>query len=62
MIDAINADSNIPTKNDLIVPNLSGAWTPESVWDTGFITAYASSIGILSVEQSVTSNSTLTIN
>jgi hypothetical protein len=50
VINAINADNSIPTKNDIIAPNLSGAWTPESVWDTGFITTYGSNLGILSVE------------
>lgn len=50
VVDAVNADSAIPTKNNLIGPNLAGTWTPEEVWDTGFISDYSSSLGALAVE------------
>lgn len=56
VINAVNADNNIPTKNNLIGPNLSGSWTPEEVWDTGFITSYSSSLGVLAVEHYPTDN------
>jgi hypothetical protein len=29
MVNAVNADANIPTKNNLIAPSLAGVWTPE---------------------------------
>ena len=51
MLQDILADSNIPVNNNLIGPSVSGGWTPEQVWDTGFITRYESNLGALSVEQ-----------
>ena len=51
MINAIGADPNIPIRNNLIIPSVSGTWTPESVWDTNIIPAYDGSIGALAVEQ-----------
>lgn len=29
VVNAVNSDSNIPVKNNLIAPNLAGTWTPE---------------------------------
>jgi len=41
-------------KNDLlIVPSISGAWSPESVWNTGIIPSYSNSLHALAVEQCV---------
>ena len=52
MIQAIRNDTNIPVKNNLIGPSVAtGAWTPEMVWDTGFIPTYTNSLLALSVEQ-----------
>lgn len=52
MIQAINNDSNIPVKNNLIGPSVAtGQWTPEMVWDTGYIPAYTNSLSALAVEQ-----------
>ena len=52
MVQAIGNDSNIPVKNNLIGPSIAtGAWTPEMVWDTGFVTSYANSLLALAVEQ-----------
>jgi len=48
--DAVENDAKIPTKNNLIAPNLAGTWTPESVWDTGFIPAFTNNLGALAVE------------
>ncbi|PPQ65022.1 hypothetical protein CVT24_008170 [Panaeolus cyanescens] len=50
VVQAVNADTNIPKKNLLIGPNLSGTWTPEMIWDTGFIDQYSDSLGALAVE------------
>ncbi len=54
VVQAIANDSNIPIRNNLIAPSPSGThWSPEMVWDTGFITAYQPQLGALSVEQCV---------
>jgi hypothetical protein len=29
VVNAVTNDANIPTKNNLIAPNLAGTWTPE---------------------------------
>ncbi|PSR77479.1 hypothetical protein PHLCEN_2v7910 [Hermanssonia centrifuga] len=51
VVQAIANDSNIPIRNNLIAPSPSGThWSPEMVWDTGFITAYQPQLGALSVE------------
>ncbi|KAJ7742690.1 glycoside hydrolase family 79 protein [Mycena maculata] len=56
MVDALAADSNVPVKNNLIGPSVSGTWTPEMVWDTGFITEYVDNLFALSVEHYPTDN------
>lgn len=53
IIDAIAADTAIPKRNNLIAPSVSGTWTPEDVWSTGFLTSYDSSLGALAVEKCV---------
>ncbi|KAJ7811864.1 glycoside hydrolase family 79 protein [Mycena leptocephala] len=40
LVAALAADSNVPVKNNLIGPSVSGTWTPETVWNTGFISHY----------------------
>ncbi|KII84147.1 glycoside hydrolase family 79 protein [Plicaturopsis crispa FD-325 SS-3] len=51
LIQAVANDPNIPVRDNLIGPSVAtGAWTPEMVWDTGFITAYSSSLKYLAVE------------
>lgn len=51
VVAAIAADPSIPIRNNLIIPSVSTNWSPESVWNTGIITAYDQQIGALSVEQ-----------
>lgn len=54
LIQLIASNDAIPVKNNLIGPSVAtGDWTPEMVWDTGFITSFASSMGALAVEQYV---------
>jgi hypothetical protein len=55
MIAALQADPKINSKGnlDLIGPSISGQWTPEMVWDTGFISSYTANIYALAVEQYV---------
>ncbi|KAJ7158215.1 glycoside hydrolase family 79 protein [Mycena crocata] len=51
LIIALGADAEIPFKNNLIGPSVAtGDWTPEMVWDTGFIDAFSSSLTALAVE------------
>ena len=51
LINAMKADSNIPNKDVLIGPNLSGFWQPEQVWDTGFVSDYNQNLIGLAVER-----------
>ncbi|TCD66252.1 hypothetical protein EIP91_001615 [Steccherinum ochraceum] len=51
VVNAIGNDSNIPIRNNLVAPSVAtGPWTPELVWNTGFIPAYSNVLGSLSVE------------
>ena len=52
LIKAMEADPRISIKNMLICPSLSSiAWTPEQVWDTGFINTHIDHLSALAVEQ-----------
>ncbi|KAG2361075.1 glycoside hydrolase family 79 protein [Suillus spraguei] len=56
VVDAINNDGNIPVKNNLVAPSITGRWTPESVWNTSLVQTYSSSLGALAVEHYPTNN------
>uniref|UniRef100_A0A8H7XVC6 Beta-glucuronidase C-terminal domain-containing protein n=1 Tax=Psilocybe cubensis TaxID=181762 RepID=A0A8H7XVC6_PSICU len=57
LVNAMNNDGNIPNRGLLIGPSVStGKWTPEQIWDTGFVDAYSSSLAYLSVEHYPTDN------
>ncbi|KAF8837650.1 hypothetical protein BDN67DRAFT_1071283 [Paxillus ammoniavirescens] len=56
MVDAINADDSISVKNNLVAPSVSGTWTPEDVFNTGFVPAFTGALGYLSVEHYPTDN------
>ena len=48
----MEADTTIATAKNLIGPSVAtGDWTPEMVWDTGFIQAYTNNLYALSVEK-----------
>jgi hypothetical protein len=48
----MESDSGILNTNMLIAPSVAtGPWTPEQVWDTGFIEKYSNNLFCLSVEQ-----------
>ncbi|KAH8977414.1 hypothetical protein EDB92DRAFT_1999798 [Lactarius akahatsu] len=52
LIQQIANDPLIPKKDNLlIVPSVQTSWTPESVWDTGIVSSYSSSILSLAVER-----------
>lgn len=50
VIEKMGADSLIPVKNNLIVPSVSGTWSPESVWNTGIVSICGESLIGLAVE------------
>jgi hypothetical protein len=51
LLSAIQANPNIPIKNNLIGPSISTIiWQPEDVWNTGFIDKYKENLYALSVE------------
>ncbi|KAH7882118.1 glycoside hydrolase family 79 protein [Phlebopus sp. FC_14] len=56
LIDAMNADSNIPNKDLLIGPNIADVWQPQDVWDTGFAVDYNQNLAALAVERYPTDN------
>ncbi|KAJ7185481.1 glycoside hydrolase family 79 protein [Mycena filopes] len=56
MVAALAANANVPVKNNLIGPSVSGTWTPEDIWNTGFIAEYTDSLSALSVEHYPTDN------
>jgi len=52
LVNAMASDTNIRNQNLLIGPNIAtGAWTPEMVWNTGFVDAYSPQLAFLAVEQ-----------
>lgn len=52
LIDAIAANNDVPIKNNLIGPSTSSVfWSPETIWNTGYLTAYGNDLMALSVEQ-----------
>ncbi|KAF7980155.1 hypothetical protein HWV62_39611 [Athelia sp. TMB] len=56
LVKAIAADPLITKPNNLIAPSLSGSWTPESVWNTGFATTYRDNLYGLAMERYPTDN------
>ena len=54
LVQAMSSDGQVVNQNLLIGPNVnSGPWTPEMVWDTGFVDAYSNNLAYLAVEQCV---------
>jgi hypothetical protein len=61
-LDPSQSDHLIQASKILIGPNIiSGDWTPEMVWNTGFVDDYPDNLAALSVEQFVSSLSFLTL-
>ncbi|KAI0087487.1 glycoside hydrolase superfamily [Irpex rosettiformis] len=51
VVQAIAQNPEIKTRNNLIGPSVaSGPWSPEDVWNTGFIEDHASALSALAVE------------
>ncbi|KZP04193.1 glycoside hydrolase family 79 protein [Athelia psychrophila] len=48
----INADTSIPVKKNIVGPSVTGAtWSPDEVFATGYLSAYASNLAFISVEK-----------
>ncbi|KAG9217951.1 glycoside hydrolase family 79 protein [Pleurotus ostreatus PC15] len=51
LVSFINNHPNIPIKNNLIGPSVASAdWTPEMVWDAGYIETFKDVLSIIAVE------------
>ena len=54
LITQMGNDPLVLNRSMLLAPSVStGPWKPEDVWNTGFISAYESSLAYLAVEQYV---------
>jgi hypothetical protein len=60
MMTAIQNDPNIPIKNNIIGPSIADAgWTPEDIFNTGYLSAYGNQLSAIAVEQYVFSSALL---
>ena len=51
-------DEHISNRGLLIGPNINtGDWTPEMVWNTGFVDSYSPNLAYLAVEQYISNPS-----
>ncbi|EAU81861.2 hypothetical protein CC1G_06072 [Coprinopsis cinerea okayama7 len=51
LVDAMSGDAHVTNKHILVGPSIaSGDWTPEMVWDTGFVDQFSDNLAFLSVE------------
>ncbi|KAF8064391.1 glycoside hydrolase family 79 protein [Lyophyllum atratum] len=51
LVNAMGNDPNMNNRDLLIGPNIAYAdWTPEQVWDTGFVDQYSANLAYLAVE------------
>ncbi|KAJ3568101.1 hypothetical protein NP233_g5936 [Leucocoprinus birnbaumii] len=52
VVNAMNNDPANALNRDLLIgPNIATEWTPEQVWDTGFVSDYSSNLAYLAVER-----------
>ena len=51
LLGILATDQNLPIKNNLIGPSVSGPWTPEMVFATGYLQDFGSSLSVISVQQ-----------
>jgi hypothetical protein len=50
-IAQVNANDSITRKNLLLGPGISNQWSPDSVWDTGYLDRYNTSLAAIVVER-----------
>jgi hypothetical protein len=52
MLNAMTGDAHAKNRNILIGPSIAtGDWTPEVIWNTGFVDTFAQNLITLTVEQ-----------
>jgi hypothetical protein len=51
MVQAFQNDANVQNKTNLIGPSVCCNWTPEQVFDAGFLTNYVNDLAYIAVEQ-----------
>ncbi|KZP07019.1 glycoside hydrolase family 79 protein [Athelia psychrophila] len=54
MMAAINRDAEIPVKNQIVGPSVTGGakeWSTDEIFSTGYLQAYASNLGYIAVER-----------
>ncbi len=56
VVQKYKSDPQVPITNNFVAPSVccgggGGGWTPEQVFDTGFLDAYANDLAYISVEQ-----------
>lgn len=52
LVLAMDGDEHVVNQRLLIGPNIAtGDWTPEMVWNTGFVDTFSSNLAYLAVEQ-----------
>ncbi|EGO20268.1 glycoside hydrolase family 79 protein [Serpula lacrymans var. lacrymans S7.9] len=51
LVTAMQNDANVPNQGLLIGPNLAGVWSPEDIWNTGFVQQYNQELSALAVER-----------
>ncbi|KIM41887.1 glycoside hydrolase family 79 protein [Hebeloma cylindrosporum] len=57
LVEAMAGDEHVSNRGLLIGPNVNtGDWTPEMVWNTGFVDSYSSNLAYLAVEHYPTDN------
>ncbi|EJF60214.1 hypothetical protein DICSQDRAFT_155951 [Dichomitus squalens LYAD-421 SS1] len=50
MVNGIHDDKQIKNANRLVAPSLSGTWKAEDLWESGYLDAYSTSIGVIGME------------
>ncbi|KAI0369500.1 hypothetical protein BV20DRAFT_946072 [Pilatotrama ljubarskyi] len=50
IVDAVQQDQKIRSKDKLVAPSLQGSWSPEDLFATGFLDSYASSLDVIAME------------
>ena len=52
LVLAMEGDEHVVNQRLLIGPNIAtGDWTPEMVWNTGFVDTFSTNLAYLAVEQ-----------
>jgi len=50
LLDTMKANG-LRTQGQIMAPSVNADWTPENVFDTGFLQEFADSLGVITVEK-----------